>query len=43
MQICIPTSITDELRGIKKDIRKIKGLVQELFEMMKAVYEFEDA
>ena len=36
-------SIESEIREIKKDIAELKTTLGELVEMMKAVYEFEDA
>jgi len=38
-----PRSIKSEIDEMKNDIKEIKNAITELVEMMKAVYEFEDA
>ncbi len=38
-----PFSIETEIDEIKNDIKELKNTINELVEMMKAVYEFEDA
>ena len=38
-----PFSIESEIDEIKNDIKELKNTINELVEMMKAVYEFEDA
>ena len=42
-EITTPFSIKSEIDEMKKDITDIKNTIKELVEMMKAVYEFEDA
>ena len=42
-EITTPFSIKSEMDEMKKDITDIKNTIKELVEMMKAVYEFEDA
>jgi len=38
-----PFSIENEIDEMKNDIKELKNTINELVEMMKAVYEFEDA
>jgi LEA14-like dessication related protein len=43
IEIKNPRSIKSEIDEMKNDIKEIKNSITELVEMMKAVYEFEDA